>query len=126
MKLSPIRIIARTDIPDPILDDQALVISVRDKGLVVLSSCAHAGIVNTVEYARKITGINRFLAVLGGFHLTGPVFEPRIQPTIDAMKEVSPDYIVPMHSTGWKAINSFMAAMPEKCILNTVGTTYVF
>lgn len=112
-------------IPDQISDDQAIVVNVKGRGLVVLSGCAHSGIVNTVEYAKKISGVNRFHAVLGGFHLTGPVFEPRIRPTIDAMKAVDPDYIVPMHCTGWKAINSFMAAMPEKCILNTVGTTYV-
>ena len=59
--------------PDPIRDDQALVINVKDKGLVVISGCAHAGIINTVEYARKITGIDHVHAVLGGFHLTGPL-----------------------------------------------------
>lgn len=111
---------------DPIKDDQAVVINVKDKGLVVLSGCAHAGIVNTVTYAQKVTGIEKVHAVLGGFHLTGPAFAPRIQPTIDAIQAIGPDYVVPMHCTGWDAINRFMAAMPKKCILNTVGTTYVF
>lgn len=115
-----------TWVPDPIRDDQAVVITVKDKGLVILSGCAHAGIINTVEYAKKITGVDRVHAVLGGFHLTGPAFEPIIQPTIDAMKTIGPEYVVPMHCTGWDAINRFMTAMPEKCILNTVGTTYVF
>jgi 7,8-dihydropterin-6-yl-methyl-4-(beta-D-ribofuranosyl)aminobenzene 5'-phosphate synthase len=113
-------------VPDPIRDDQAIVINVRDKGLVVLSGCAHAGIVNTVDYARKITGVDHVHAVLGGFHLTGPAFAPRIQPTIEGMQRIDPDYVVPMHCTGWDAINRFMGAMPKKCILNTVGTTYVF
>jgi len=113
-------------IPDPIRDDQAVVIDVNGKGLVVLSGCAHAGIVNTVEYAKKITGTNDVHGVLGGFHLTGPAFAPRIQPTIDAVNRIGPEYLVPMHCTGWDAINRFMAAMPKKCILNTVGTTYVF
>jgi len=112
--------------PDPIHDDQALVISVKGKGLIVLSGCAHAGIINTVEYARKITGIETVHAVLGGFHLTGPLFTSIIQPTLEAMKEINPDYIIPMHCTGWDAINRFMSEMPGKCILNTVGTTYVF
>jgi len=112
--------------PDPIRDDQALVINVRDKGLVVLSGCAHAGIINTVEFAKKCTGIDRVHAILGGFHLTGPAFAPVIPPTIDAMKRINPDYVVPMHCTGWDAINRFMGEMPGKCILNTVGTTYVF
>jgi 7,8-dihydropterin-6-yl-methyl-4-(beta-D-ribofuranosyl)aminobenzene 5'-phosphate synthase len=108
------------------LDDQAIVIHIKGRGLIIISGCAHAGIVNTVEYAKKITGVHSVCAVMGGFHLTGPVFEPRINSTIDAMKAANPDYIIPMHCTGWKAINSFMASMPEKCILNTVGTTYVF
>ena len=112
--------------PDPISDDQALVINVKDKGLVVLSGCAHAGIINTVEYVRQITGIDHIHAVLGGFHLTGPAFAQVIPPTIERMQKIDPDYIVPMHCTGWDAINRFMAAMPGTCILNTVGTTYRF
>ncbi|HXX54567.1 MAG TPA: MBL fold metallo-hydrolase [Methanoregula sp.] len=111
---------------DPISDDQALVIDVKNKGLIVISGCAHAGIVNTVEYARKITGTETVHAVLGGFHLTGTLFEPVIAPTIEAMKTIDPLYIVPMHCTGWNAINRFFAEMPGRCILNTVGTTYRF
>ena len=113
-------------VPDPIRDDQAIVLNLKEKGLVVLSGCAHAGIINTVEYTRKITGIDQVHAVLGGFHLTGPAFASIIQPTINAMKKIDPDYIVPMHCTGWDAINRFMIEMPGKCILNTVGTKYVF
>lgn len=111
---------------DSLNDDQALVMDVKDKGLVVLSGCAHAGIINTVEYAKKITGTDRVHAVLGGFHLSGKTYEQAVPPTIDAMKRINPDYVVPMHCTGWSTINRFMAAMPGKCILNTVGTTYVF
>jgi len=115
-----------TWVVDPIRDDQALVINLPNRGLVVISGCAHAGIINTIEYARKITGIERVYAVLGGFHLTGPAFEPIIQPTIDAMKQIDPDYIIPMHCTGWNAITRFGQEMPGRCILNTVGTTYRF
>jgi 7,8-dihydropterin-6-yl-methyl-4-(beta-D-ribofuranosyl)aminobenzene 5'-phosphate synthase len=113
-------------VPDPISDDQALVINVKGKGLVVISGCAHAGIINTIEYAKKLTGIETVHAVIGGFHLSGPLFAPVIQPTIDAMKRISPDYVVPMHCTGWTAVNRFFEEMPGRCILNTVGTTYVF
>jgi 7,8-dihydropterin-6-yl-methyl-4-(beta-D-ribofuranosyl)aminobenzene 5'-phosphate synthase len=111
---------------DPFTDDQALVINVRNKGLVVISGCAHAGIINTVRHAQKITGTDRVHAVLGGFHLTGPFFEPVIPPTIAAMKEIAPKVIAPMHCTGWNAINRFAEAMPDQFVLNTVGTTYVF
>lgn len=113
-------------ITDPFRDDQGLVIKLKGKGLVIISGCAHAGIINTVEYAKKTTGTDKVHAVLGGFHLTGRLFDPIIQPTIDEMKRVSPDYVVPMHCTGWKAINLFAREMPEQFLLNTVGTTYVF
>jgi 7,8-dihydropterin-6-yl-methyl-4-(beta-D-ribofuranosyl)aminobenzene 5'-phosphate synthase len=113
-------------VPDPIQDDQALVIDIKDKGLVVLCGCAHAGIINTLRYAKKITGTDRIHAVLGGFHLSGKAYETVVPQTIDALKEIDPEYIVPMHCTGWGPITRIMAAMPKKCILNTVGTTYVF
>lgn len=111
---------------DPFRDDQGLVIKLKGKGLVIISGCAHAGIINTVEHAKKITGTDKVHAVLGGFHLTGRIFDPIIQPTIDEMKRIGPDYVVPMHCTGWKAINRFAEAMPEQFLLNTVGTTYIF
>ncbi len=113
-------------IPDGIRDDQAVVISVKGKGLVVLAGCAHAGIINTVMYARKITGIDRVHAVLGGFHLSGKGSGPAITPTIAAMEEIAPAYLVPMHCTGREATNRLRDAMPERCILNTVGTSYFF
>ncbi|UTB32376.1 MAG: MBL fold metallo-hydrolase [Methanobacterium sp. ERen5] len=111
---------------DPFNDDQGIVIKLKDKGLVVISGCAHAGIINTVNYSKKITGTDEVHAVLGGFHLTGPLFEPIIKPTIDEMKKIDPDYVVPMHCTGWDAINQFKEEMPDNVILDTVGTTYVF
>jgi len=111
-------------VPDQILDDQGLVIHIKGKGLIVISGCAHAGIINTIRYAQKITGIHHIHTVMGGFHLTGSLFEPVITPTVKAMKEIKPDYVIPMHCTGWNAINRFFTEMPENCILNTVGTTY--
>lgn len=111
---------------DPFRDDQALVAVVKGKGLVVVSGCAHAGIVNTVEHAKEMSGIEKVHAVLGGFHLTGPLFEPVIPPTLAGIRAADPDWIVPMHCTGWNAISKFAAAFPENFILNTVGTTYTF
>ena len=61
---------------------------------------------------------------MGGFHLTGPAFESVIGPTIEEMKEVRPDYVVPMHCTGWKAINEFVRERWQ-ALLNRVGITYV-
>lgn len=111
---------------DPFHDDQGVAVKVKGKGLVVLGGCSHAGIINTVKHAQKVARTDKVHAVLGGFHLTGPLFEPIIEPTIQEMKKIGPDIIVPMHCTGWKAINQFADKMSEQFILNGVGTTYVF
>lgn len=109
--------------PDPlILDDQALVASVRGRGLVVLTGCGHAGIVNIVSYAKKITGVDRIAAIAGGCHLTGLIFEPIIPPTVAAMKEMAPAAIIPAHCTGWPAQQAFATEMPDAFIPPAVGT----
>ena len=111
--------------PDPlILDDQALVANVRDKGLVVLTGCGHAGVVNILRYARKLTGEDRLYAVMGGFHLNGPLFEPIIPATCDALAEMAPEVIVPTHCTGWRAIHALAARFPDAFIQNSIGTRY--
>jgi len=112
-------------VPDPISDDQSLVVHLKDKGLVVISGCAHSGIVNTVLYSRKITGIEPIHAILGGFHLTGPLFEPIIGDTIAAVKEMDPKVLVPMHCTGWSAMRRFADAFPGSFVLNSVGSRFL-
>ena len=111
---------------DPIEEDSALVIHIRGKGLVVLSGCAHSGIVNTVNYAREITGINKLYVVMGGFHLTGADFEPIIEPTTEALKALNPEYVIPTHCTGRKAVMNIEKEMPDKFLLNMSGTRMVF
>lgn len=111
---------------DPISDDQAIAVNVKGKGLVVISGCAHAGIINTVLYSKKITGIEKLHGVLGGFHLSGPVFEPIIEKTIAEFKKMSPELITPMHCTGWTAIKRFSEEFPSSFLLNGVGTSYTF
>ena len=110
-------------VKDPVSDDQALVIHLKEKGLVVISGCAHAGIINTLLYSRKIAEIDRLYAVLGGFHLSGPLFEPIIEETIESVKKMNPKIVVPMHCTGWKAIHRFEEAFPDAFVLNSVGST---
>jgi 7,8-dihydropterin-6-yl-methyl-4-(beta-D-ribofuranosyl)aminobenzene 5'-phosphate synthase len=110
--------------PDPlILDDQALVVRVRDRGLVVLSGCGHAGIVNAVRYAQKLTGEQRVAAIIGGFHLSGPMFEPIIEPTVRAFDELAPALLMPAHCTGWKAVHQLAARFPDAFVQCAVGTT---
>lgn len=110
--------------PDPlILDDQALIVRVRGKGLVVLSGCGHAGIVNTVRYAQKLTGEQRVAAIIGGFHLSGPMFEPIIEPTIQALGDVAPSLLVPAHCTGFRAVHRLAEQFPQAFVQCAVGTT---
>ncbi|PKN88998.1 MAG: MBL fold metallo-hydrolase [Deltaproteobacteria bacterium HGW-Deltaproteobacteria-1] len=110
---------------DPFYDDQGLAVNIKGCGLVVVGGCSHAGIINTVKHLQKISCIDKVHAVLGGFHLSGEN-EKIIDPTIREMKSINPDYIAPMHCTGWKAISRFAEQMPECFILNAVGTTYIF
>ena len=109
---------------DPISDDQALVINLKGKGLVVIGGCSHAGIINTILYAQKMTGIEQIYAVLGGFHLSGASFEPIIEETINELKKMRPKVLVPMHCTGWKANHRFSEEFPSSFILNSVGSLY--
>ncbi|MDY6972752.1 MAG: MBL fold metallo-hydrolase [Thermodesulfobacteriota bacterium] len=109
---------------DPITDDQGLVINLKGKGLVIISGCSHAGIVNTVLFAKQITGIERIHGILGGFHLTGPFFEQIIEETINELRGMEPQVLVPMHCTGWKAIQRFEEEFPSSFVLNSVGSTF--
>lgn len=110
--------------PDPlILDDQALVVHVTGCGLLVLTGCGHAGIVNIVRYARALTGVEQVHAVVGGFHLTGALFESIIGPTVAGLGELAPDVLLPAHCTGWRAMHELANRMPGAFIANSVGTS---
>ena len=111
---------------DPIEDDSAIVAHVKDKGLVILSGCAHSGIINTVMRAKEVTGIDRVFAVMGGFHLTGPGFAGIIAPTTEALKQINPEYVVPTHCTGRNAVLHIEKEMTANFLLNMVGTKMIF
>lgn len=111
---------------DPIEDDTALVAHIKGKGLVILSGCAHSGIVNTLKYAQEVTGVDELYVVMGGFHLTGADFEPIIETTTEALKDLDPAYIVPTHCTGRKAVANIEKEIPDKFLLNMSGTRMVF
>lgn len=112
--------------PDPLInDDQCLILNVRNKGLVIVTGCGHAGIINTIRNAQNISGIKQIYAVIGGFHLTGALFEPIIKPTIGELTKIAPSLIVPGHCTGWKATHEVARQLPEAFVQNSVGTTFV-
>jgi len=112
--------------PDPLIhDDQCAIIHVRGKGLVIVTGCGHAGIINIIRNAQALTGIQTIYAVVGGFHLTGAVFEPIIPATVAALQHFQPRYLMPCHCTGWVAVHQIARTMPEAFIATSVGTTLV-
>jgi 7,8-dihydropterin-6-yl-methyl-4-(beta-D-ribofuranosyl)aminobenzene 5'-phosphate synthase len=114
------------EVLDAIEDDTSIVMNLKDKGLVIVSGCAHAGIVNTVRHAMAVTGIDKVHAVMGGFHLSGPFFESIIDRTTEELKKIHPAFIIPTHCTGRKAIMAMEKQMPDQFILNMAGTKLTF
>ncbi len=114
------------ELHDDIIDDTAIVIDVKDKGLVVLSGCAHSGIINTINYAKQVTGRQKVHAVMGGFHLNGADQAAVIKPTVDGLIQADPTYIIPTHCTGRKEVIEIERRMPDKFLLNMAGTKLTF
>ena len=113
--------------PDPLIkDDQAIIMKVKGKGLVIITGCGHAGIINTLNYAKELTGEDRIYSVLGGMHLSGGLFEPIIPTTVEELEKVKPKFVVPCHCSGLKAITEIARKMPSAFIQNSVGTNYIF
>lgn len=126
----PIHYALRSDdawAPDPlVLDDQNVIVNVRDAGLVVVSGCSHSGVVNILTNARRLTGVDRIAGFIGGLHLSGPIFEPLAGPTVEALTAMKVGRVVAGHCTGWKTIHAIAAAMPEAYSPSSVGTTFNF
>jgi 7,8-dihydropterin-6-yl-methyl-4-(beta-D-ribofuranosyl)aminobenzene 5'-phosphate synthase len=109
--------------PDPwIWDDQAVVVNLKGKGLVVLSGCSHSGAINALRQAQRLTGEDRVHAFVGGMHLTGGIFEHLIPRTLDELAAIAPRWLVPCHCTGWKATHEIARRFPEAYVQTSVGT----
>ena len=105
-------------------DEMALCINLKDKGLVVISGCAHNGIINTVKRCQEVSGIDQVYAVIGGFHLGFPeVPKEMTAQTIEKLKEISPKVIIPQHCTGFRATAAIMEAFPDEYVQSSVGMT---
>ena len=105
-------------------DEVALAINLAGHGLVVISGCAHNGIINTVKRCQEVSGIQEVYAVLGGFHLGFPEV-PAGMPaqTVAKLKEFSPKVVCPMHCTGFKATAEIMNSMPDSYLQDSLGNT---
>jgi 7,8-dihydropterin-6-yl-methyl-4-(beta-D-ribofuranosyl)aminobenzene 5'-phosphate synthase len=115
------RLVQEQEEPDPFSDEQALVLNIEGKGLVVIGGCCHPGIVNMTKYAQKLTGVQEVAAIIGGFHLTAGG-DDLINGTIEGLKELNPGLVLAGHCTGFKALTRLAAALPENFMVSCVGT----
>jgi 7,8-dihydropterin-6-yl-methyl-4-(beta-D-ribofuranosyl)aminobenzene 5'-phosphate synthase len=100
--------------------------NIAGRGLVVIGSCSHRGIINTVRRAQAVSGVERVHAIVGGFHLVPPQTEAQALETVAMMRSINPDYIIPGHCSGDRFIFAAAAAMPDKVIRSVVGANYRF
>ncbi len=113
--------------PDRMIwDDQNLICHVKGKGLVVVSGCSHAGAINILRNARRITGTAPIHAFVGGLHLTGGSFESIVPRTVAELEAIRPTYIVPGHCTGWRAQLEIGHRLPDAYLPSSVGTRFHF
>ena len=108
---------------DDLTGEQALVYHLKGKGLVVMTACGHAVVVNTVMHAREVTGVEEIHAIIGGFHLSGAP-EERIRQTVEDIAAIDPKIVVPMHCTGLETIEALSERLPSRVIYNCAGTRY--
>ena len=112
-------------VPDLFQGEHATAYHVKDRGLVVITSCGHAGVVNSVRQAQKVSGVQKVHAIVGGFHLA-PAPDEIVAKTVEAFKAIDPDYVIPMHCTGWNTIMAVHQAMPKKLVMPSTGTRVTF
>jgi 7,8-dihydropterin-6-yl-methyl-4-(beta-D-ribofuranosyl)aminobenzene 5'-phosphate synthase len=114
-----------TMVYDDFQHEQATCFNLKGKGLIVMTSCGHRGIVNSVRGAMKVSGIDKVHAVLGGFHL-GPMPEDYVRSTIAQLKELDPDVLIPMHCSGPRFYEIAKQEMPGRVLLSSTGTRFTF
>ena len=114
--------------PDPLVrDERFLAVSVKDKGAIVFSACSHAGIINVLRHAREVIYPEPIYGVMGGFHLSGPAFEPIIEETVEDLRDFDLKTIVPGHCTGWRAVHALVNAFGDEVVMpSAVGRLHEF
>jgi 7,8-dihydropterin-6-yl-methyl-4-(beta-D-ribofuranosyl)aminobenzene 5'-phosphate synthase len=112
--------------PDDFEHELATIYNVKDKGLVVLTSCSHRGVINTVRQAMEASGIDRVHAVIGGFHVVPPLGDDYCAKTIEEFRAIDPDFLITAHCTGDRFYDLARAALGDKVIHSAVGTRFVF
>jgi 7,8-dihydropterin-6-yl-methyl-4-(beta-D-ribofuranosyl)aminobenzene 5'-phosphate synthase len=112
-------------VPDGFHGEHALGYHVRGRGLVAITACGHAGVINSVRHLQRVAGVERVHAVLGGFHLVQAKDE-RVAQTLAGFQELAPDALIPMHCAGMRLTFELYRQMPDRFIPNTTGSRYLF
>ena len=112
-------------VPDQHLNEHATCFHLKDRGLIVISSCGHSGIVNSTRQAMKVSGIDKVHAIVGGFHLF-PADEAYLKQTVAELGKLNPDVLIPMHCSGPGLMASLRNMMPAQLVPSTTGTEFTF
>lgn len=123
--LNPAKRLA-AQLPDDGEHELATCYAVKGLGLVVIASCSHRGVINSIRRAQAISGITRVHAIVGGFHLVRPRTEEEARRTVTELATIDPGYIIPMHCTGELFISEAMRVFPNKIVRPYVGSTFTF
>jgi 7,8-dihydropterin-6-yl-methyl-4-(beta-D-ribofuranosyl)aminobenzene 5'-phosphate synthase len=115
-----------TFIPDDFEHEIGTNFVVKGKGLVVLTSCSHRGVINTIKQAQVASGLQKVHAVIGGFHIVPPLDDNYIRQVLATMKEINPDYLIPGHCSGERFYDLARNELGDKVIHSAVGTRFVF
>jgi 7,8-dihydropterin-6-yl-methyl-4-(beta-D-ribofuranosyl)aminobenzene 5'-phosphate synthase len=111
--------------PDQHWHEHATCFRLGDRGLVVISSCGHAGIINTLRRAQEVSGVEKIYALVGGFHLA-PAPEDYLRQVMAELKKFDLDHVLPMHCSGQNFIDLAKQEMLEKLVLCTTGSRFTF
>ncbi|TRZ64325.1 MAG: MBL fold metallo-hydrolase [Rhodocyclaceae bacterium] len=112
-------------VADEHLDEHGTVFNLKDRGLVVISSCGHAGIVNTVQQAMEVSGVTKVHAVLGGFHLFAAP-DDYLARTVSELKTLNPDVVIPLHCSGPGFVEAMRGMLGDRLVTSTTGTEFQF
>lgn len=110
-------------VQDPELDDMSLIINVKNRGLVILTGCSQTGIVNIMKQSRKITGVDKIVAVIGGFHLRVAGEEQLIN-TVEELARA--EMVCAGHCTGFKAMKAISDKLEDRFSLLQCGKIIKF
>jgi 7,8-dihydropterin-6-yl-methyl-4-(beta-D-ribofuranosyl)aminobenzene 5'-phosphate synthase len=112
-------------VPDEHVHEHATCFNVKDRGLVVISSCGHVGIVNSVRQAQEVSGVRKVHAIVGGFHL-GPAPKDYLDTVVVEIRKLEPDVVIPMHCSGYNFVQAMREQMPANLMVSTTGSRITF